>query len=305
MSLTGTSSRKHIITFDDSGLEASLNYLRNRSAENLKRLVSAPGNKLAYAHYLWSSPISELTIEEFWSAELSKISWSTELEHDVKAVRTHLLNQAETKWLAEVLRFLPRGHFFNTTVYLNVGYDNIVFGDDVALNLNSRQFNLDKRESVYYLIHELAHAGYVRYHPLPELRNVKTNRELLKVVKFLTHLEGMGVISALKLRILEGSLLDNDYKTLLNDAERARRVGHYFRLISKLENNLDKEVNESRLQILEKMSGKETRLWYITGCHMAQEIEKRRGIETLRNLVKQGSEEFFDTYLESAGRLGS
>ena len=184
----------------------------------------------------------------------------------------HLLNQAETKWLAEVLRFLPRGHFFNTTVYLNVGYDNIVFGEDVALNLNSRQFNLDKRESVYYLIHELAHAGYVRYHPLPELRNVKTNRELLKVVKFLTHLEGMGVISALKLRILEGGLLDNDYKILLNDAERVRRVGHYFRLVSKLESNLDKEVNESRLQILEKMSGKETRLWYITGCHMAQEI---------------------------------
>jgi hypothetical protein len=31
---------------------------------------------------------------------------------------------------------------------------------------------------------------------------------------------------------------------------------------------------------------------------MAQEIENRLGTETLGKLVQQGSEEFFDTYLE-------
>jgi hypothetical protein len=151
---------------------------------------------------------------------------------------------------------------------------------------------------VYYLIHELAHAGYVRYHPLPELWSIKTNGELLSAVKFLAHLEGMGVISAFRLRISEGGLLDNDYKILLNNAERTKRVNQYFRLLSKLESNLNKKVDESYFQVFEKMSGKKTRLWYITGCHMAQEIEKRHGIETLRKLVKQGSEEFFNTYSE-------
>jgi hypothetical protein len=295
-----TLGEKHIIKFDDTSLGACLNYLRNPSAENLKKLVLKPGNKLAYSHHLWSSFFPNLTSEEFWSTQLSKVSWNEGLEHDVKAVRDYLLKQKERKWLREILRFLPKKHFFNTTVYLNLGYDHIVFGEDVALNLNSRQFNLDKRESVYYLIHELAHAGYVRYHPLPELRGIKTNRELLKVVKFLTHLEGMGVISALRLRVSEGGLLDNDYKILLNDRERTSRVSHYFRLISKLESNLDKEINEYRDQIFEEMSGRETRLWYITGCYMAQEIEKRQGIEALRNLVKQGSQEFFDTYRELA-----
>jgi hypothetical protein len=289
-------SKKHTITFGDSSLEASLNYLQNQSDENLRRLVSKPGNKLAYAHHLWSSFGSKVTIEEFWSAQLSKIHWSPEFEYNVNAVKTYLLNQEEVKWLSEVLRYLPRRHFFNTTVYLNVGYDNIVFGENIALNLNFRQFSQDKRESIYYLIHELAHAGYVRYHPLPELCGIRTNRELLKIVKFLTHLEGMGVISALRLRILEGGLLDDDYRILLNDAERARRVDHYFRLISELESDLNKEVDGSRFQIFEKMSGKETRLWYITGCHMTQEIEKRCGIEALRKLVKRGSEEFFDAY---------
>ena len=44
------------------------------------------------------------------------------------------------------------------------------------------------------------------------------------------------------------------------------------------------------------MSGRTTRLWYITGCHMAQRIEEERGVETLRQLVKRGPQEFFETY---------
>jgi hypothetical protein len=273
--------------------------LRNQSSDNLKRLTSKPGNKLAYAHHIWSSFAPEATDDEFWSSQLSKIAWSPELKQNINAIKTYLQNQETTKWLTEVLRYLPKRHIFNTIVYLNLGYDNIVFGENIALNLNSRQFSLDKRESVYYLIHELAHAGYVRYHPLPELWNIKRKRELLKVVKFLTHLEGMGVISALRIRIRENGLCDNDYRTFLNDAQRARRVSHYFGLISELESNLDEKVDEQHSRLFEEMSGKETRLWYITGCHMAQEIEKRRGLETLRNLVIQGSEEFFDTYLEA------
>jgi hypothetical protein len=46
------------------------------------------------------------------------------------------------------------------------------------------------------------------------------------------------------------------------------------------------------------MSEKETRLWYITGCHMAREIEKRYGVEALRKHGKLGSEAFFNAYLE-------
>jgi hypothetical protein len=292
--------KRHKIVFDDSGLDASLNYLQNRSDESFRKLVSAPGNRLAYAHYLWSSYGAKATIEGFWSAQLSKVSWSPEFECNINAVKTYLVEQEEMKWLREVLRYLPRRHFFNTTVYLNIGYDNIVFGENVALDLNFHQFNLDKRESIYYLIHELAHAGYVRYHPLPELWNISTNVELLNIIRFLTQLEGMGVISALRLRVSEDGLLDNDYKILLNDAERAKRVSEYFRIFRKLESNINKKNDKSYFQLFEKMSGKETRLWYITGCHMAQEIERHRGLETLRKLVKQGSKEFFNAYLEIA-----
>jgi hypothetical protein len=223
---------------------------------------------------------------------------STELHYRINMVKTYLLESNRTVWLNEVLRYLPRGHFFNTTVYLNLGYDNVVQGENVALNMNSRQFNLDKRESVYYLIHELAHAGYVRYHALPQLWKAKTNAELLSIIKLLTHLEGMGVLSAFRLRVSEDGLLDNDYRTLLNSAERAKRISYYFRILNRLENNLEKKIDKPYFPVFDKMSGQKTRLWYIMGCHIAQEIEKRRGIETLRKLVKQGSEGFFSTYLE-------
>jgi hypothetical protein len=297
LNLTSGSTKKNIITFDSSGLETALNYLHEKSPENLEKLISEPGNKLAYVHHIWSD-LAKVTIEEFWTEQLSRTPWSSKLANNITTIKTYLFNQEKEKWLNEVLRYLPKGHFFNTTVYLNVGYDSIVFGENIALNLNSDKFKLDKRESVYYLVHELAHAGYVRYHPLPELGKIKTKKELSNVIKFLTHLEGMGVISALRLRISERGLQDNDYKVLLNNTEKARRVRHYFRLLREVDNSPKEEVDRLRSQVFEKMSGKETRLWYITGCHIAQEIEKHRGIETLRKLVEQGSEEFFNTYQE-------
>lgn len=286
------------ILSDNSALEPSFSYLRNRSDENLKRLVSRAGSELAYKHHLWSSSDPNMTIEEFWSARLSNTTWSSQFESDVKAAETYLQNQDETEWLEEVLRYLPNGHIFNTTAYLILGYDNIVFGENIALNMNSKQFQVDKREAVYYLIHELAHAGYVRYHPLPELWKLRTMGELLDAVKYLTHLEGMGVISAFRLRVTQGGILDNDYQTLLNDAETERRVNQYFEILGRLEENLDKEPKESDFQVFEEMSKRETRLWYITGCHMAREIEKHYGRETLRELVRHGSKEFFNKYFE-------
>lgn len=301
MNSIGSLEQKQVIVFDDSALEPSFNYLRDRSEKNLEKLVSQLGSKLAHAHYCWANFEAKMTIEEFWSAQLSETSWSHELERNVDEIKKYLLRREKKVWLNEVLRGLPRKHCFNTIVYLNFGYDNIVFGENIALNLNFHQFSLDRRESIYYLIHELVHAGYVRYHPLPDLPNIRTNQQLLKVVEYFTHLEGMGVKSALRLRIREGGLLDNDYRILLDDSERARRVTRYFKLLSKLESNLSGK-SRSLAEIFQEMSGKKTRLWYIAGCDMAQEIEKRRGIETLGKLVKKGSEEFFRTYFDLTTR---
>jgi hypothetical protein len=202
------------------------------------------------------------------------------------------VDQKRKTWLSEVLRYLPEGHRFDTTVYLIVGYDNIVFKEDVALNLNHPHFHVDQRESMYYLIHELAHAGYFRYRSMPQLRKMCTNSDLLKVIHILTHLEGMGVISALRKRTNDNGFLDRDYQVLMDASERSKRVTGYFRILSKLECKPHLKLKTEHLRVFEKMSGRKTRLWYLTGCYMAQQIEKKCGIETLRQLVIKGADEF-------------
>jgi hypothetical protein len=284
------------IVFDDSAIGASFDYLKKRTGMNLKRLISMPGSKLAYSHHIWSSMGSTSTIREFWKKNLEQTAWNRQLETAINDVREYLTSRQESEWLDAVMNYLPEGHVFKTTAYLIVNYDNVVYGENVALNLNFRRFHIDRREAVYYLIHELAHAGYFRYCKMPELAKMRTLGDLSDAVKLLTHLEGMGVISSMKLRLEEGGLLDDDYKVLLDIAERSRRVRDYFNILSKLENKSSQELRQEDLQVLEEMSGRATRLWYITGCHMAQRIEQECGVETLRNLVKKGYNEFFETY---------
>jgi hypothetical protein len=284
------------ITFNDSAVDACFDYLKNPSDTNLERLVALPGSQLAYNHHIWSSMDSTSTIKQFWKKTLQSTPWNTHLQTVINNVKEYLTNRRQSEWLNPVLNYLPQGHVFKTTVYLIVNYDNIVYGEDVALNLNHSQFHTDHREIIYYLIHELAHAGYFRYRQMPQLTKMKTIKGLSDTIKLLTHLEGMGVISPMKLRLKQGGLLDNDYQTLLNPAETKRRVRQYFRILSKLENKSSQTVQKEDLRILNQMSRRPKRLWYMTGCYMAQKIEQKCGIETLRNLVKEGHQEFFETY---------
>lgn len=237
------------------------------------------------------------TTKQFWKQALGQITCTNQFEDSAKSIIEYLNKRKRPDWLSPVLHYLPKGHVFTTTVYLIVGYDNIVFGEDAALNLNFRQFRIDNREAIYYPIHELSHAGYFRYQRMPDLAGMKTVSDLLGAIKLLAHLEGMGVISPLKLRLKEGGLLDNDYRTLLDSTERDRRIDDYFNVISSLEKNRRRKLREHDFQVLEQMSGKTNRLWYITGCKMAQEIEEELGIQTLRQLVKQGPIEFFENYI--------
>jgi len=284
------------IVFDQSAIAKFFDYLKERTDENLERLTAMPGSIMAYKHYVWASMDSKTTIKTFWKESLEQIYWTDEFENSVAMLIEYLNSRPKSDWLNVVLGYLPEGHFFRTTVNLMIGYDNIVYGEDVALNMNFKQFHLDSREVIYYLVHELAHAGYFRYRPMPELAKISTPADLLDTVKLLTQLEGMGVISPMKLGLKEGGLLGNDYKVLLNPDERNKRVRDYFKILTNLETKQSQESPEHILQVLEQMSGRSTRLWYITGCYMAQRIEEEQGMNKLRDLVEKGYREFFETY---------
>jgi len=278
-------------------IDACARFKESHSDVDFKRLVSTPGAKITYAHHVWASPSSVVSIEGFWSDELRRIEWDSRTVDSIERVVTYLKSH-RGQWMEATLRYLPRGHLFDTTIYLICGYDSIVQGEDVALNLAFRKYLEDPREAVYYLIHELSHAGYFRYRQMPDLGRIKTTHGLLNTVKLLTHLEGMGVASPFSERVKEGGLADDDYKVLLNDVKRKARVREYFELISRLENEPNRLVRLGDPQ-LDDFSAKPGRLWYVAGGHMALTIEEACGIRALQDLVKSGPKKFFVAY----GRL--
>ncbi|MCX6649063.1 MAG: hypothetical protein NTV61_06705 [Candidatus Bathyarchaeota archaeon] len=284
------------ILFDSSGLDATIDYLKNRTTDNFRALVASRGNDFAFRHYQWSNMDTRTTPEEFWAGVLARIPDGGAAISSAFAVRDHILSQSQSRWLPGVLEYLPRGHTFDATVYLNLGYDNVAYGGDVALNLNHAPFHIDHREAVYYLMHELAHAGYLGYNGTPDLTAPRTWGELAGNVMFLTHLEGMGVLTPLKLRMAEDGLGDPDYVALGDPVERRRRVRAYFEKLASLEKEPDREVEEGDLEVYDQFSGRPRRLWYVAGCHMAQVIEAERGAEVLRELVGKGSGAFFEVY---------
>jgi len=283
------------VLLDSRTIHAVADYMTDQTAARLGRIVSTPGGELAYAHYKWSSVGSRKSDREFWKGELDRVVWNEGLVSSIDQNIRYLRDRRKA-WIEAVLEYLPMGHAMNSTVHLIGGYDSVVFGEDVALNLADRRFVEDHREAVYYLVHELAHAGYFRYREMPNLAGLGTLRELVDVVKLLTHLEGMGVISPLELRIREGGLADNDYRVLLDRGERKARVREYFEKLGRLESEPDREIRPSDYRVLDDFSRRPKRLWYVAGCHIAMRIEERLGTRALQDMVKKGHRSFFGAY---------
>jgi len=291
------------IVFDTTGLDATIQYLGDKTSDNFERLVTCAGNVFASDHYRWSNMNTRITTEAFWRTTLEGIGDVKEVIQRASKVRDYLLSRCQSIWLPRVLDYLPESHMFSTRVYLNLGYDNIAYGEDVALNLNHSSFNMDPREAIYYLMHELAHVGYFRYHMIRNLAAAKTWRELADNVMYLTHLEGMGVLTPLRLRIEEGGLTDADYFVLGDPTEKRKRVHAYFKKLDGLEDDPERIVEKGDLDMYDQFSRRPLRLWYIAGCHMAQMIESELGSEVLRELVREGSGSFFETYRRVPNQL--
>ena len=291
----GRSASAQRVFLDRRTIDAFTAYMANRTDAGFGRILATPGGELAYAHYKWASVTPQESIEVFWKEVLGSVKWSSRLATTIEDNISHLKARRKA-WIEAVLQYLPRGHALNSKVHLVGGYDNVVYGENVAVNLADERFVDDYREATYYLIHELAHAGYFRYRAMPDLAGIKTLHELAETVKLLTHLEGMGVLSSFKLRMKEGGLADSDYKVLLDRGQRKARVREYFELLRDLENVPDRKIRESDYKILGDFSRRPKRLWYITGCHMAMMIEERYGIRELQDEVKKGHRAFFDAY---------
>lgn len=200
----------------------------------------------------------------------------------------------------ELEAYLPKSLSLSCRLYPIVGYDiGIVSGGDAFLNLGHHIFHEDKRELIYFAMHELHHVGYTHYNPIYSLDELKTNKDLLRIIKYSTHLEGLATYAALERREKEGGLSHRDYKILKDPQKRSRTIKDFFQIMERLEKEEEQSLENDHLDTLNKMSDEE-RLWYITGAHMSQIIDQSSGRVVLNNTIVKGPNSFFVAYSKAA-----
>ena len=197
------------------------------------------------------------------------------------------------------LQFLPEKFCFSSSIFFTFGYDiGVAYANNCSLNLAHPLFMENRNELKYYAVHELHHAGFImtKGNEMPSL-NINSYHEMVQMIEYVTHLEGMGTYAALDVRIKENAAnFDKDYIALLNTELMESYRTEYFDMYYFFKNNPEKIVSNedwSKISILSD----EKRLWYTVGAIMAQTIDEKLGRKKLVSLISKPSSNFIETYL--------
>lgn len=290
-------------------LDLIISYLTTDYGIFFEQILTHPAARKTYAHSVRFQNNTQ-SIADFWSTILDK-ELKKGLGHlkEMQACREFMEDNYDTliETFHDVKSYLPKRKKLDLTLYATVGYDiGIVSENSALLNFGHPLFHEDKRELYYYTIHELHHAGYVHYHPLFTLDNLEKNRDLLDIIRYSTHMEGLGTYIPYKRRLKDhGFTVEKylaDYSALKNPVKYKKKIEVYFEIVSKLEERADEPLDERDLNILDIMTAKDTRLWYIVGAMMCLSIEKKLGRDTLVRTIINGPKDFFNQYSSLAKR---
>jgi hypothetical protein len=223
---------------------------------------------------------------------------------NIKETRTRLLSiesdrASQLRCWNEAAAFLPGGALSGVVLYLTVGYDiGVALKGQASVNLVHPHFLRNPlNELWFYSVHELHHAGFQKYNPLPALAEMKTISDLVYLIRYLTHMEGLAVHAARIWRTEAGALKsDSDYEALLDSEQMNTYKREFFGIYNSLIHEADRPVEMHDLEILGRMSTG-NRLWYRAGAAMASLIDKVLGRELLIGTVLEGPEAFFRRYM--------
>lgn len=302
-------SENFSVNVDFTLLDLIISYLTTDYGIFFEQILTHPAARKTHAHSVRFQN-NEQSIADFWRTILDKevkkgINHLKEIQACREFIEEHFDKLVDI--FRDVSLYLPKRKTLDLTLYATVGYDiGIVSEDSALLNFGHKLFHEDKRELYYYAIHELHHAGYVHYRPLFSLDNLNKNQDLLDIVRYATHMEGLGTYVPFKRRLKEqGFTIDKyliDYLALKNPVKYKKKIEVYFEILSKLEERADEPLDERDLNIFEIMTAKDTRLWYIVGAMMCLSIEKNLGKETLVRTIINGPKDFFNHYESLAKR---
>jgi hypothetical protein len=293
------------VIVDARVVELALAYLVSPRESLLSELASSPGAIKTHAHARRFGNTDDSALD-FWKSILDDASRDHPgCEERIQSNLAYLESHESTVLSAirEIEEYLPVNYKFQTRLNLILGYDiGIVSQGEAMLNIAHSHFSHDRRELVYLIMHELHHVAYTDYHPIYSLDELETTDDFVRIIRYSTHLEGLGVYAPLNRRIEENGLGHEDYQFLLDSHERSSRVEKYFEIFEELNREDNRELKDSDFEIMDRMSGKGSRLWYVTGAHMCKVIDEELGRKALTNTIIDGPDSFFERYKTTRDR---
>ena len=287
------------VTIDFSFIEENLLKLHHFDKKTVSRIVSHEAAKGIYNHALRFHNTNK-DLSDFWIEKLQQESNKGEkhLENVLKCMEYIKQNNFDfNEAFRELQDYLPQDTDFSSHLFCIIGYDIGVVSDGNAyLNLGHPLFHENKRELLYFAMHELNHVAYTHFNPIFSFDDLGTTEDLRRIIGYSTHLEGLAVYSALNRRRRENGFTHRDYITLNDPDKMLQKISKFFEILDRLESEPPRALVDDDFSILELMSGGE-RLWYVVGAWMAESIDRRLGREALNSTIVQGHEAFFKAAL--------
>jgi hypothetical protein len=276
-----------------------LQYLEDYSRSLLDSIVEHPAGRKTYAHARRFNN-NESDLRGFWvrileSDRFHSSSYLEQVNRNVEYIKNNqgVFNDA----FVELAAYVPPDYTFDCRLFLILGYDvGIVSEGDALLNVGHDHFSGNLREMVYYAMHELHHVCYTHYYPIFALSDIRTSKDLFDVVLYCAHMEGIAVYCSFDRRRCEHGLNDEDYRVLMNQEELILRVQEFFEILNELRASPLRPMSKSDYEILDIMSGRSKRLWYIAGANIAQTIDSYFGRKELIDTIVRGSKSYFAMY---------
>ncbi len=288
------------VRIDTSFVVPVIKYLSNPNKELLLAITKHEAAKKTHSHAVRFGNTKK-NISTFWTEILKNLSKKQNLIEIAKQSLTYLYNELDlfNELSKDLWDYFPEGTDLSTNLYAILGYDiGIVSEGNALINLGHPDFEKDPREILLMAMHELHHVVYTAYNPIFDLNRINTTHQLVDVIKYSAHMEGLAVYCTLEKRQSLNALTNRDYKLLLDERARSKRVSSFFDTLTKFEIRGSNPLQEKDWHILDRMSGRD-RLWYIAGAHMAQLIDKKFGREVLNETIRLGPDDFFKTYHET------
>lgn len=290
------------VKIDYSFVNLILDYFSHESEELFNQIIKhTVAERILANAQLFSS--DSIDIDDFWKKILDKEKdRGDDYLSEVQSCISYIKENADTlySFIDELDNYLPDDFAFKCSLYLHLGYDiGIVAEGDALLNVGHPIFHRNKRELFYFALHELHHVGYTNYHEtVGPLSEIQTKEDFSRLLERLTHLEGTATYSVKEIREREKQPLFFDYE-VLNDRDKLKQsVKEYFEIYDRFRSTKNVLIEKDDFNVLEVMSGKNKRLWYVVGAHMAEEIDKKFGREELNQTIIEGAESFFDKFFE-------